>query len=179
MYRGKPPAIPYAILSRFQNELPIITSGFLNIILIWIDRGKPEPFPEDRLQRLSAIRGDHWKKYKSRVIEHLNDFYTDFIPYWLKSHGDNDIRREFALKGRKKIAANRVMRRAKVASLADIKQIDSVQEFSRQPHMIERIHTLRHGETEADLPVNNAINAPVTRRNNTPKPEFKPSLKDA
>jgi len=172
-YRRKPPPIPYDILRRLQNECPVVTSGVLNIVLIWIARNDFEPFPEDVLETLSAMRPDHWRKYKHRVIEQLNSFYKEFVPYWI---GFKKTRNDFSKcsqVARKKLQENRLAKKLNVASLESVKLADTAQSFSHQPHKLERIHEERIGDPPKEI-----VLPPLARRKSPSTIEFKPGLKD-
>jgi hypothetical protein len=98
---AKPPAIPSDLLRKcIDGESPCVVAGFINIALLWIDRGDMEPPPEHKLQILSGLPSYAWSRYKKRIKEALSRFYPPFLEHWKRKRHISVKRAKYAEKAR-------------------------------------------------------------------------------
>lgn len=166
----KTPPIPHDMLERtLSGERYAVIAGFMNIIIIWIDRGVKEPMEEDKLERLSGLPTQIWARHGTRVKTLLESFYGPFIEYWDRFSCKTKKLHDRAVRGYKGKILAKLKRENDIALLQKPQQEplkDEKIEFSIQPHRLERTHE-RTTRFVTDTP-----------RKSTPPAPFKPGLKD-
>lgn len=173
---AKVPPLPHDLMQKTLTGEPCSVIGaFTNIILFWIDRGIKEPLPEHKIRGLSLLPSNLWAKYETRLKTMLDEFYGPFIEHW---HKVNMTHGRFKERATKAGLANVQAKAKKAKAIAELQKtqpqplLDESQEFSRQPHTIDRIYqrTTRFVDDTPQLPPRSTKKKPPV--------DFKPGLKD-
>lgn len=134
--------------------------------IFWIKRGIIEPIETARIEKLSLLGSKEWKEVGSIVSERLMEFTGPMVEHWERHHHRSDTYSKNALAMRNAKILKKKLIKNHVTDVTEKVLQDTLQEFSRQPVMLER--TTRHN-----------AETPPAFMVKKPKPaNFKPGLKD-
>lgn len=146
---AKPPAIPYALIENMRGEDPVITQGFLNVVIFWIKRGIIEPLEEARIEKLSLLAREDWKVYEGAILERIKEFTGPFIEHWERhSHKVGRMKKMARTSANKWTRLNEMLKNH-VTNVTEATIKDSVEAFSISPVKLER--TTRHNIPQAHV----------------------------
>lgn len=168
----KPPTIPSQwLINNLPGEPVQVVAGFMNILLFWLDKGKPERPLDAKMKATSMLPSSGWTMYGEHIKRLFDEFYEPMHNHWQHRKLVNDKMSLVANHANNVYAEKR--RKEKKQKLSEKNESESL---SFLPHKLDKKNISdwqNNGKTDQTI-----RQEAITRIKKNVDDNFKPGLKD-